>query len=191
MAYNLNIADWCQLISVPLELIGASLAFIEIFFPDLARRIENIFDNLPNKLITKLIEIYANVIETSKIILVRVVSYGCLGTVITIFLIITVWLILPKHFESFNEYWDLESLVGWAIFILLMCFPVLMSLIIITTTIILFTLIIILSPISLLLALFDKIGKGHALGGLGIFLAAIGLILNFYQTFDLISNKLF
>lgn len=87
MDTSMPLQDWFQLISFPLELIGASLAFVEIYYPKKARILEDFLDDYPNILRKKLADIDFRTKTTAFLIDKKIKKiYSSYGEVILFFI---------------------------------------------------------------------------------------------------------
>lgn len=163
-------ANVVQLISLPLEVIGCSFAFIEVFTPKTADRIENWFDHT-QKEIKAIVEwaqgktpeedepkmnLWVRIEHAS--LTVRILFYSLLF-LLGPFAILSVIAIIFS---------PIATGLGLALIIAIFIF---------TTLVITWM----LGLFGKTIALFNRITNGYALGAIGVILASIGVLGEVYQ----------
>ncbi len=177
-------ADIVQIISLPLELIGFVLAFIEVRQPSKADRIEKGIDILIDRLFN-IIKKRSPKDGTSlplAILMYLSVAAALLGC----FWICQKYvpILYERSKDYFFDYFDYFAwFVGW-LGIIFSSMGILIFVFFIVITILL----IILKIIALILNYLDRYAHGRALGAFGLILALFGLIGEIFQVTVMIVN---
>ncbi|WP_106792144.1 hypothetical protein [Aquimarina sp. Aq78] len=170
-------ADIVQIISLPLELIGFALAFIEVRKPSLADRIEKGIDILIDRLFN-IIKKRSPKDGTSLPLAVLMhlsITIAFLGCFWVCWKYVPILYERPK--DNFFNYFDYFAwFVGW-LGIVFSSIGVLMFAAFIVITILL----IILKIITRILNYLDRYAHGRALGAFGLILALFGVIGEIFQ----------
>ena len=180
--FDLNISNFIQLISLPLELIGFTLTCIEMFYPNTADSIENKIDALGLNSMNR----YNSFIEKTKKVspLIFRIFFGVIACCTPIIAI---------SFSGFHLLEDLSAFF-WIIYviifikIIIFCLPYIMDflvqimigLIALIETIYYIFGILLFYPTSKIISWLNKITKGKALGSIGVILGVIGVLIEFY-----------
>lgn len=212
--FNGNTADTIQLISLPLELVGAFLAVTEIWFEENARRIEEAIDNYPARLkriIERLGGLQSRVIKRLDPLMnsptgfylflsIAVVLYyfitvlfelafnvrffpgytiwesALLSLPVCAFLLVFVLLPINKGWKMSERPWFIIAVVALSIppFIFVFLSFMLLFIPVISYSIVALT-------VVMIVRFFNVIAKGRAIGGIGLFLAGLGVLGEVYQ----------
>ncbi|MEQ9309845.1 MAG: hypothetical protein RLN90_10350 [Balneolaceae bacterium] len=167
--FNDNTANLVQLISAPLEIIGFTLAFIEIKYPEFADKIEHTFDVITDFLLKVSRDRLPKWNEDSRWLLRQDDILKALGWGVPLILLFLV--------SGFLQETDLISPnVIFALWLIVIPLVALFSRnwigILISLPII---------PLKNLFSFLNKFSKGRALGTVGLILASMGVFGELYQ----------
>ena len=138
-----------QVITMLLELIGISLAFIELKFPVQADRMENFISNADDK---------------ARDVAYRVLEHKAFATLVTLFIFVIFFFEIPYFFNFFEALpppWaTIQEVFFWVTLPIVVIFAGGISVIILSSWI----------------TSLNNFSKGRAIGALGIFVASMGLL---------------
>lgn len=173
-------ADLVQHVSLPLELLGLFLAMLEIFFNGHAKKLEQAIDAAANWLA---VDAYKD-----KSLLSKVEDVYNVVFMVYIFLPVVgvldpypKWVLWAFYFSTLDglyRYFVLYWFKSWRtqlwsrILRGILLLPLLVFFVLVVALFLL---------LQLIITVFDSIGKGHAIGGIGIALGIFGLLGEIYQ----------
>ena len=163
--YNNFIANCVQLISFPLELIGLTLAVIDIYFPGKAEEIENFIDKLESGLYRK----GSHLKEKSK-------DYAFWFAVFMAFNFLVNYL---YDFDGLNVL--VELALHLVSLLIPLCLFVLFSIIIYAK--------IVIPYLHRSVTFLNKLTSGKALAAIGLILAGLGFLGEFYQVATMLFGE--
>lgn len=168
--FNECLASTVQKISLPLELTGFLLAFIELKTPSLARKIEEFLDEIPTYLKNVIDSIGGFLLGTTEN---KFIQYSLYILGFVLFITMVAGFTGARFIFSYSEFWG----------IIIFLFKV-----IAIGGSILLALIFLLALISRILDFLDDFSHGRALGAFGLLLALTGSLGEIYQIIVLFLN---
>ena len=160
--FNESASDYIQFISMFLEIVGITLAYIEIRYKRLARRIEARIvaeENKITRIITRLIE--------NKIFV----------TVTTLFFVLIFFVVIPYWLRFYDRILTQEGLANLEILIL--CTAPIIALFIVGLLVVAF---------GDFISWLNRFSDGHAIGALGVSVTFLGLLGETYQVITILTR---
>lgn len=163
MFFNETASQYLQFISMVFEVVGITLAYIEIRYKPLANQIEQ--------------KILA---EESRIkdFAYKLIENKLSVTLITVFITIVFFVEIPYLVGFFdriipNDWKNIETIVIWATFPIIIMFIILIGLILMGDFV----------------SWLNHFSEGHAIGALGVVVTFLGLLGDTYQAITILVNK--
>lgn len=195
MFFNETTANYLQQVAVFVEVTGFVLVIIEVYLPTTARNIENTVDRLASTSVKSLRDMDPRYMGKKdrpdrSIVLDAILSFTLIVSILEwmgiptmdyIFILLIVFFssvigfLVTIKFGPFFPRSCLGCVIGTPIIMLISLTGIIMLSISIVPTLLIFY------PMSKLLSFFDIIGRGKAIGALGLLLSLTGLCFELYQ----------
>ena len=198
--FNSKAADVVQLVALPVEIIGFTLALIEIYFTDLARQIESFLDDYEDFLWRNIKKLSIQNIKTTVLQVKEIIraNFGISkserkfswAAVLTLLAGISVMLAEVGLDLYIFKLPLLPSIAVIFVMILLLLHFVWVVVIMVTLILALVSLVMLVFfvPIVSSINFLNRLTKGRALGAIGLILAFCGLLGEIYQVVTMFSE---
>ena len=161
--FNETASNYVQFISMVFEIVGITLAYIEIRYKSLANQIEMRIQNDESRIKEFAMRLLQNKFSVS---------------LITVFIMTVFFIEIPYLVGFFDriipEHWrNIETVVVWLTFPIIFMFIGLIAMILMGDFV----------------AWLNRFSEGHAIGALGVVVTFLGLLGDTYQAITILINK--